>query len=75
MCSVRVGPPAPNASVGGGACTRTPNVQTPETTWPSAESTCQRTVYAPRGSITGTGATTFGPVDAAFSAYVFPSES
>ena len=43
-CSVRVGPPAPYASVGGGACTRTPNVQTPETTWPSAESTCQRTV-------------------------------
>src|SRR5206468_7347407 len=49
-CSVRVGPEAPYASVGGGAATPTPNVQTPETTWPSDESACQRTVYAPLGN-------------------------
>jgi hypothetical protein len=43
-CSVRVGPEAPYASVGGGAETPTPNVQRPETTWPSDESARQRTV-------------------------------
>ena len=48
--SVVVGPDAPNASVSGGAFARTPNVKTPETTWPSLERACQRTVYAPRGS-------------------------
>src|SRR3954452_20259904 len=51
MCSVRVGPEAPYASVGGGAATPTPNVQTPETTCPSDESACQRTVYAPFGNV------------------------
>src|SRR2546425_8705815 len=48
--SVRVGPDAPYASVGGGAAMRTPNVHTPETTCPSDDSACQRTVYAPRAS-------------------------
>ena len=50
-CSVRVGPDAPYASVGGGAATRTPKVQTPDTTCPSDEIACQRTVYAPCGSV------------------------
>src|SRR4051812_1270649 len=50
MCSVRVGPDAPYASVGGGAAMSTPNVHTPETTWPSDDTACQRTVYTPRGS-------------------------
>jgi hypothetical protein len=44
MCSSVVGPPAPNASEADGAFWRTPNVKTPETTWPSAEIACQRTV-------------------------------
>jgi hypothetical protein len=39
-------PDAPTASVGGGAATSTPNVKTPVATWPSAETTRQRTVYA-----------------------------
>ena len=43
-CSVRVGPDAPYASVGGGAATPTPNVQTHETTCPSEETACHRTV-------------------------------
>ena len=47
---MRVGPEAPYASVGGGAATPTPNVQTPETTCPSDEIACQRTVYAPFGT-------------------------
>src|SRR5256885_11374467 len=50
MSSVRVGPEAPNASIGAGACARTPNVKTPETTCPSPDIACQRTVYAPLGS-------------------------
>src|SRR5688572_18315609 len=50
MSSLRVGPDAPNASVAAGARARTPNVKTPETTWPSPDSACQRTVYAPFGS-------------------------
>src|SRR3954454_13484102 len=50
MCSARVGPDAPYASVGGGAATPTPNVHTPETTRPSDDTACQRTVYAPRGA-------------------------
>ncbi len=45
-----MGPDAPNASVGEGARTRTPNVKTPDTTCPSPESACQRTVYGPLGS-------------------------
>jgi len=45
-----VGPLAPKAAVGGGARTRTPKVNTPEATWLSAETTRQRTVYAPRAS-------------------------
>ena len=44
MCSVRVGPLAPYASVGGGGAVRTPNVHTPETTWESADTACQRIV-------------------------------
>jgi hypothetical protein len=44
MCSVLVGPDAPNASLGDGAGARTPNVKTPAVTWPSLASTCQRTV-------------------------------
>src|SRR6266498_4159504 len=47
MFSLRVGPEAPNASVGAGAGARTPNVKTPDTTCPSPESACQRTVYGP----------------------------
>src|SRR5439155_9928116 len=61
-CSVRVGPDEPYASVGGGAATRTPNVQTPETTWPSEEIACQRTVYAPLGSVFSVVAITCGSV-------------
>ena len=38
---------AVRAFTDGGAGTRTPNVQTPETTCESAEIACQRTVYAP----------------------------
>ena len=60
-CSIRVGPPAPYASVGGNAFTRRPNVQTPDTTCPSEESACQRTVYGPVGSCR-TFATTFRPL-------------
>ena len=44
MCSVVVGPPAPYAAPIAGAGTRTPNVQTPETTCESAEIARQRTV-------------------------------
>ena len=44
--SRQVMPEAPTASVGGGASTPTPNVKTPVPTWPSADSSRQRTVYA-----------------------------
>ncbi len=55
MCSGVVGPDAPKASVTLGAARRTPKVKTPETTWLSAETTRQRTVYPPRGRLrTGT---------------------
>ena len=58
---MRVGPEAPNASVGSGAAARTPNVNTPETTCESPDMTCQRTVYGPFGR-RGSNASTTRPV-------------
>ncbi len=49
--SRHVWPDEPTASVGDGASTPTPKVKTPLPTCPSAEISCQRTVYAsPRAS-------------------------
>src|SRR5207237_7222979 len=73
-CSSVVGPPAPYAAVIAGAGTRTPNVQTPETTCESADTARQRTVYAP--SLSGrTFATTSVPTTRAGPAKSRPTPS
>ncbi len=59
--SFHVDPPAPTASVGGGAGTPTPNVKTPAGAWPSPPITRQRTVYAAPRRSPETGARTTLP--------------
>ena len=59
--SFQVAAPAPTASVGGGASTPTPKVNTPAGEWPSPPVTRQRTVYAAPRASPETGATTTVP--------------
>ena len=56
--SFHVVAPAPTASVGGGAFTPTPKVNTPAGEWPSADVTRHLTVYPCPRETPETGATT-----------------